>query len=60
MRGKLLWQASEDLEFMLASDYSKSDCNCTALSVRAILEGPDQQRCWKSSCPSCPRTTTRT
>jgi iron complex outermembrane recepter protein len=54
VRGKLLWQASDDLEFMLASDYSKSDCNCTALSVRAILEGPDQQRLLEEQLPVVP------
>lgn len=43
IRGKLLWEANEDLEFMLASDYSWSDCDCTALSIRSLLEPPSQQ-----------------
>ena len=42
-RGKLLWQANEDLEFLLSADYTKNDCDCTALSVRSILESPVQQ-----------------
>lgn len=53
-RGKLLWQASDNLEFMLAGDYSKSDCNCTALSVRAILPGPDQQALLDDQLPVVP------
>jgi iron complex outermembrane receptor protein len=50
----LLWEATEDLEFMLASDYSKSDCDCTALSVRDILPGPDQQRLLQEQLPVVP------
>ena len=54
VRGKLLWQANEDLEFMLSSDYSKSDCDCTALSVRSILAGPDQQNLLEQQLPVVP------
>ena len=57
VRGKLLWQANDDLELMFASDYSKSDCDCTALSVRYILEGPDpqvQQRLLEEQLPIVP------
>lgn len=54
VRGKLLWQASDNLEWMFASDYSKSDCHCTALSVRAILEGPDQQALLQEQLPVVP------
>jgi iron complex outermembrane receptor protein len=54
VRGKLLWEANDDLEFMLASDYSKSDCDCTALSVRDILPGPDQQRLLQEQLPVVP------
>ncbi len=54
MRGKLLWQATDNLEFMLASDYSKSDCDCMALSVRAILEGPNQQELLEEQLPVVP------
>ncbi len=54
IRGKLLWQATDRLEFMLASDYSKSDSHATALSVRAILEGPDQQRLLDAQLPVVP------
>ncbi|MEZ5571285.1 MAG: TonB-dependent receptor [Halioglobus sp.] len=54
VRGKLLWQASDTLDLMLASDYSKSDCDCTALSVRAILPGPDQQRLLDEQLPVVP------
>lgn len=43
IRGKLLWQPSEVLDFTLASDYSWSDCDCTALSIRSLLEPPSQQ-----------------
>jgi iron complex outermembrane receptor protein len=54
VRGKLLWQASETLDFMLAGDYSWSDCDCTALSVRAILPGPEQQRLLEEQLPVVP------
>jgi iron complex outermembrane receptor protein len=54
VRGKLLWQANEDLEFMLASDYSKSDCDCTALSVRAILPSPVQEQLLQNQLPVVP------
>ena len=54
VRGKLLWQASDALEFMLASDYSKSDSHATALSVRAILEGPNQQQLLEEQLPVVP------
>ena len=43
VRGKLLWQATEDLELLLAADYSENDCDCIALSVRSILDGPSQE-----------------
>lgn len=54
VRGKLLWQASDDLEFLLASDYSKIDCDCVALSVRSILEGPRQQELLEEQLPVVP------
>jgi iron complex outermembrane recepter protein len=54
VRGKLLWQPTEDLDFLLASDYSKSDCDCTALSVRAILPGPNQQHLLQEQLPVVP------
>ncbi|CAA0125537.1 Pesticin receptor [Halioglobus japonicus] len=58
VRGKLLWQPTEDLDFMLASDYSKSDCDCTALSVRAILPDPNnpqlQQQLLQQQLPVVP------
>lgn len=43
VRGKLLWQATEALELLLAADYSENECDCIALSVRSILEGPRQE-----------------
>ncbi|MDG1943739.1 MAG: TonB-dependent receptor [Halioglobus sp.] len=54
VRGKLLWEVNEDLEFLLSSDYSKSDCDCTVLSVRSILPGPDQQRLLEEQLPVVP------
>ncbi len=54
IRGKLLWQATDSLEFMLASDYSKSDSHATALSVRAILAGPRQQKLLQEQLPVVP------
>ncbi len=43
LRGKLLWSVNEELEFLWSSDVSDSECNCTALSLRSIMESPDQQ-----------------
>ncbi|MCB1705060.1 MAG: TonB-dependent receptor [Halioglobus sp.] len=54
IRGKLAWQATENLDFTLAGDYSKSDCDCTALSVREILPGPDQQQLLQEQLPVVP------
>lgn len=54
VRGKLLWEVNEDLEFLLTSDYSKSDCDCTVLSVRSILPGPSQQRLLEEQLPVVP------
>lgn len=42
VRGKLLWAINEDLEMLWVSDVSDSECNCTALSLRSIMESPDQ------------------
>jgi iron complex outermembrane receptor protein len=42
VRGKFLWQPREDLELMWASDYSETDCDCTALSIRSVMESPSQ------------------
>ncbi len=53
-RGKLLWQANEDLEFLLSADYTKNDCDCTALSVRSILESPAQQEELEKQLPVVP------
>lgn len=54
VRGKLLWQANDDLEFLLAGDYSWSDCKCTALSVRSVGESPDQQALLDALSPVVP------
>lgn len=54
VRGKLLWQANEDLEFMLAGDYSWSDCKCTALSVRSVGESASQQALLQELLPVVP------
>jgi iron complex outermembrane receptor protein len=43
LRGKLLWQPTEALDLLLAADYSRNECDCIALSVRSILEGPRQE-----------------
>ena len=54
VRGKLQWQARDDLDFMLAGDYSWNNCDCTALSVRDILDGPDQQALLQEQLPVVP------
>jgi|TARA_B110000503_G_scaffold79205_1_gene121701 iron complex outermembrane receptor protein len=54
VRGKLLWQANEDLEFLLASDYSWSDCKCTSLSVRSVGESLNQQASLDALLPVVP------
>ena len=54
IRGKLLWQPDEDLEFLLAGDYHENDCNCLALSVREILAGPNQDRLLQEQLPLVP------
>ncbi len=54
VRGKLLWQPQEDLEFMLASDYSWSNCDCTSLSIRSLLEPPSQQEIRAELAPLVP------
>lgn len=43
LRGKLLWQVNEDLEFLWSSDYRESECECTLLSLRSVMESPNQQ-----------------
>lgn len=42
LRGKLLWNVNEDLELLWVSDYSENDCECTLLSLRAVLDSPNQ------------------
>ncbi len=42
LRGKLLFVVNEDLELLWSSDISETDCNCTALTVRSIMESPLQ------------------
>ncbi|MCB1689770.1 MAG: TonB-dependent receptor [Halioglobus sp.] len=54
LRGKLLWQADENLEFLLASDYSWSDCKCTALSVRSVGDSPGQEALLEELLPVVP------
>lgn len=53
-RGKLLWQPDEDLELLWSSDYSKTDCDCTALSVRSIMESPGQEALLQEQLPVVP------
>lgn len=57
LRGKLLWQASETLEFLLSADYSERDCDCTALAVRSIMESPSQARLLEEQLPLVPSDT---
>ena len=54
VRGKLLWQPDEDLELLWSSDYSKTDCDCTALSVRSILESDNQEALLEEQLPVVP------
>lgn len=43
IRGKLLWNINEDAELLWISDYSESECECTLLSIRGVLESPNRQ-----------------
>jgi len=54
VRGKLLWRATEDLELLASADYSERDCDCTALSVRSIMEGPQQDMLIAEQLPVVP------
>ena len=54
VRGKLLWQPDDNLEFLLAGDYHENDCNCLALSVREILPGPNQSTLLQEQLPLVP------
>lgn len=36
VRGKLRWQATENLDLMLAGDYSDQECNCTVAPIRSL------------------------
>jgi len=54
VRGKLLWQASADLELLAAADYSTNKCDCIALSVRSILDGPKQDELLSYQSPLPP------
>jgi len=38
LRGKLLYVVNEDLELLWSSDVSENECNCTALTVRSIMD----------------------
>ena len=42
LRGKLAWDISDSWDLLWSSDVSDSDCNCTALSLRSIMESPAQ------------------
>lgn len=53
-RGKVLWQANEDLELLFSADYTKNDCDCTALSVRSIMESPAQEDELQKQLPVVP------
>ena len=54
LRGKLLWQPNEDLELLWSSDYSTTDCDCTALSVRSIMASPQQDALLQEQLPVVP------
>lgn len=43
IRGKLLWNVTDTIELLWISDYSESECECTLLSIRGVLESPNQQ-----------------
>lgn len=53
-RGKLLWQATGELELLWSSDYSERDCDCTALSVRSIMPSPAQDALLREQLPVVP------
>jgi iron complex outermembrane receptor protein len=54
VRGKLLWVVNEDLEFLWSSDFSDSECNCTALSVRSIMASASQEALLEELLPVVP------
>ena len=54
LRGKLLWQATDDLELLFAADYGKRDCDCTALGVRDIRESAQQEALLAEQLPVVP------
>lgn len=54
LRGKLLWQPTDDLELLWSSDYSERDCDCTALSLRAIMASPEQEAALQEQLPVVP------
>ena len=54
IRAKLLWLASEELEFLLSSDYSKSECDCNSLGVRAIMASDQQEALLNEQLPVVP------
>jgi len=54
VRGKLLWQPREDLELLWSSDWSATDCDCTALSVRSIMASPQQEALLAEEFPVVP------
>ncbi|MFT5485011.1 MAG: iron complex outermembrane receptor protein [Halieaceae bacterium] len=54
LRGKLLWLVNEDMELLWSSDVSDSECNCTALSLRSIMESPLQESLLLEQFPVVP------
>lgn len=56
VRGKLLWQPTERLELLWSSDYSKKDCECTALSLRSIMASDSQEAALQEQLPVVPST----
>ena len=53
-RGKLLWQPDDGLELLWSSDYQRIECDCTALSVRAILPSGSQKVLLDEQLPVVP------
>lgn len=54
LRGKLLWQPTETWALQWSSDYSESDCECTALGVREIRASNSQQALIDEQFPVVP------
>lgn len=54
LRGKLSWHPNDDFDLMWSADYYNSDCQCNALSVRAVLESDQREALLEELLPVVP------